>query len=153
MIFYNFGTRAKSARVSKAFAMEKELLNEMLLDAAKLAGKLILFRNNTGLGWIGTIIKQTKKMLVLENPRPLHSGLHFGSTDLIGWTEVEITPQMVGKTVAVFTAIEGKFGTTTTKKHQKHFIEKVVNAGGIALVCRHENISDEVLKAVADYEN
>ena len=57
-----------------------------------------------------------------------------GGSDLIGWKSVEITPDMVGKTVAVFLAIECK----NTKKRvqpgsdQEKFINMVRKAGGLA---------------------
>ena len=35
-------------------------------------------------------------------------GLSIGSSDLIGWRSVEVTPEMVGKRVAIFAAVEVK---------------------------------------------
>lgn len=60
---------------------------------------------------------------------------NFKTSDLIGYTCVVVTPDMVGKTLAVFTAVEVK--TTTAKKDarykaQEKFIEQVNRDGGIA---------------------
>jgi hypothetical protein len=79
----------------------------------------------------------------LEDGRYISSGLCEGSSDLIGWTEVIVTPEMVGKRIALFTAIEvknlsNKRGGRTATKEQRHFIREVEAAGGIAGVARTE---------------
>lgn len=68
--------------------------------------------------------------------RPLNSGLCVGSSDLIGWTTVEITPEMVGRKVAVFTALELKTKKLQATKEQLNFIEQVKLSGGIAGIVR-----------------
>ena len=62
-------------------------------------------------------------------------GLCKGSSDLIGWRSLTITPDMVGQTVAVFAAIEVKDRGTPTPE-QLHFIAQVQAAGGLAGVAR-----------------
>lgn len=74
--------------------------------------------------------------LTLRDAHPVHYGLTVGSSDLIGWNSIVITPEMVGKKVAVFTAIEMKSSTTRTTKDQLNFIENVRAAGGIAGISR-----------------
>lgn len=59
-----------------------------------------------------------------------------GGSDLIGWTPVIVTPDMVGKPVAVFTAVENKTSSGKATSAQANFIEQVRKAGGIAGVCR-----------------
>jgi hypothetical protein len=63
----------------------------------------------------------------------------FKSSDLIGITKVVITPDMVGKTIGVFTALEVKKpGWKSEKKlddhevKQKNFLDWVKQMGGIA---------------------
>lgn len=63
-------------------------------------------------------------------------GLHKGSSDLIGWKSIEITPEMVGKRVAVFTAFEVKTKTGKASKEQVKFIDKVNKDGGVARIVR-----------------
>jgi hypothetical protein len=111
---------------------EKPILNLILLNLSKTS---VLFRNNTGKGWVGRLISSKFGTVVIENARPLNAGLVKGSSDLIGWTSIEVTPEMVGKKIAVFSAIEAKTGKTSTSPEQANFIEQITQAGGIAFVC------------------
>lgn len=60
------------------------------------------------------------------------------SSDLIGFTSVVITPEMVGKTVAIFTAVEVKSESVKINPKdetiiaQQNFINWVMRHGGIA---------------------
>ncbi len=82
------------------------------------------FRNNVG-------------VLQDKHGQRVKYGLHVGSSDVIGWTPVVITADMVGSRVAVFTAIEAKDETNPTEE-QRQFLKAVSDAGGIALVVRKE---------------
>lgn len=84
-----------------------------------------LFRNNVG-------------SLQDARGRYVQYGLCVGSSDLIGWTEVEITPDMVGKRVAVFTAIEVKAPKGKPTEAQNAFIDAVLRSGGRAGVARSD---------------
>ncbi|MFZ9514719.1 MAG: VRR-NUC domain-containing protein [Bacteroidia bacterium] len=90
-----------------------------------------LFRNQTG-------------CYKLANGQYLHSGLLRGSGDLIGWKTIEITEDMVGKSVAVFTSVEVKTASGKLSPEQKHWMDKVNQAGGIGLVMRSANDTHEL---------
>lgn len=119
---------------------EKSIINDLLLSYTKNGNRL--FRQNTGLGWAGKFFKSPMQTTVTLRPqdvlvreaRPLHAGLCKGSSDTIGWTRVTITPEMVGQTVAIFTAIEVKYGSTKTTEEQSNFVEQVKKAGGIGKI-------------------
>lgn len=85
-------------------------------------GATRLFRNNTG------ALKDATGRLV-------HFGLCKGSSDLIGWKTVTITPDMVGQSVAIFCAIEIKDKGKATPL-QRRFVTVVQEAGGMAGVAR-----------------
>jgi hypothetical protein len=59
-----------------------------------------------------------------------------GGSDLIGWTPMVITPDMVGRKVAVFTACEVKTANGRPTEHQVNFIAQVLKAGGMAGIAR-----------------
>ncbi|MCK5603589.1 hypothetical protein KAR91_17015 [Candidatus Pacearchaeota archaeon] len=88
-----------------------------------------LFRINAGLGWTGRVQRQVKNMLILLDPRPLKAAPK-GWPDLCGWETVEITPEMVGKKIAVFVFEEVKVTGKLTREQAlfKRVLEKM---GGI----------------------
>lgn len=92
-----------------------------------------IFRNNVGTGWQGECTRKGD-LLIIRNPRPLHAGLCEGSSDLIGWTTVEITPDMVGRKMAIFTALEVKAPRGRISPEQRNFLEQVHRSGGIARI-------------------
>lgn len=60
-------------------------------------------------------------------------GLCPGSSDLIGYRSVVITPSQVGQRVAIFCALEGKRDAAAKPtKLQRQFLSVVRDAGGIA---------------------
>lgn len=111
---------------------ESSLLAKVMLHVGALE-HVRVFRNNTGMGWQGKGGKRPDGMVVLQDARPIHAGLIKGSSDLIGWTTVKITADMVGKEVAIFTAIETKKqGGKGPSDEQDTFLTNVKKAGGIA---------------------
>ena len=94
-----------------------------------------LFRVNTGQAWAGEAT-QMGTGIFLRKPYRMHMGLTTGGSDLIGWTPVTITADMVGSRVAVFTAVELKAGRTRTTEEQENFLAQVTMAGGLAGVAR-----------------
>lgn len=124
---------------------ETPLLHRLMLALTNIGART--FRNTVGTGWQGkTHWSIDRAVLTIENPRLLKAGLCTGSSDLIGWHSVEITPDMVGKRVAVFTAIEGKTGRVPVTEEQVNFLNAVREAGGIAIVVRDD---DEIQGAVS----
>lgn len=83
----------------------------------------VMFRNNVG-------------KLETKDGRWVKFGLVEGSSDLIGWTPVEITQDMVGQHLAVFTAIECKTKRGKPTDTQQYFIARVQADGGYAGVAR-----------------
>ena len=68
-----------------------------------------------------------------------------GTSDLIGWRSVVVTPAMVGQTIAVFAAVEVKDQGRATK-HQLNFIAQVQAAGGLAGVAHSIEEAAEILR-------
>lgn len=102
---------------------ETSLMRQIMLAVSKLMGVRI-FRNNTG----------------FDATNKVRYGLIQGSSDLIGWKSVTVTPDMVGKKVAIFVALEVKTIKGRATEEQKNFIAVVNAAGGKA----------EIVKSVTD---
>lgn len=96
---------------------ERAVINDRLTSLDPRTERMA--RINCGSGWVGEIVKKTRDTITLKNPRPFH-GAPNGTPDLCGWTSVKITPDMVGQTVAVFTAEEVK-ATGGLSKQQRRF--------------------------------
>jgi hypothetical protein len=120
---------------------ETNLTRLIMLAISKIPGAKI-FRNNTGQAWQGETGRQWQegghRYMIIKDPRPLHAGLCVGSSDLIGWRTLEITPEMVGTKVAIFTAIEVKTEKGRATPEQVNFLQVVRDSGGIAGIARNE---------------
>ena len=124
---------------------ETNITRSIMLAIGRTLSNVRVFRNNTGMAWQGDTVRKGS-LLIIKNPRPLQAGLCEGSSDLIGWTSMEITPEMVGKKVAVFTALEVKSSRGSASDEQRNFIQRVKEAGGIATVVRTEQEAIDALK-------
>jgi hypothetical protein len=113
---------------------EKAIQNAVLL-AASHAG-FTLWRNNTGQTWAGEATRLKDGSVLIRNPRPLHVGLCKGSADLIGLRPVVVTAEMLGQTLAQFTAIEVKTPQGKLSEPQARFLAFIESSGGLALVAR-----------------
>lgn len=114
---------------------ENEISDKVALRASQLG--FITFRNNVGVGVVGKIDRDhRKRVYVVHHGRMIRFGLHTGSSDRIGWRSIEITPDMVGKKLAVFAAVEVKTATGRLSQDQRNFLAQVAEAGGIAIVAR-----------------
>lgn len=114
---------------------EADLMRNLQKLASKLGARL--FRQNTGMAWVGNVTRNRDGSITIRNPRPFHAGV-TGMSDLGGWMPVKVTADMVGSTVAVYVQVEVKAGTRATKE-QDAWIAAVNDAGGRAGVARDDN--------------
>lgn len=117
---------------------ETNIMRLITLEASKSNNRL--FRNNVG----------TFQTL---DGRYIQTGLCVGSADLIGWTTKIITADMVGQSIAVFTAVETKKANFKNPKNldnrlklQINFIKKVKESGGIAAIISSEQQYKDLIK-------
>ena len=114
---------------------ETPVVHDILATVSK--GATRLFRNVVSKAWVGKLKAPYKNGEVsLFLAHPIQAGLIDGSGDTIGWTTVTVTPDMVGKQVAIFTSIEAKTATGATQDNQLVWQANVVKAGGIAIIAR-----------------
>ena len=114
---------------------ERDEIREYLADWQQRNPDGRLFRANSGQAWAGKVLKHAGDLMTLKNPRPFH-GMPTGTPDLIGWTTCEITPDMVGLRVPIFTAVEIKTGLVRVTPEQARFIELVKKCGGFGEIVR-----------------
>jgi hypothetical protein len=126
---------------------EHETQQRILL--AHGSGPVRLWRNNVGTGWAGQATRVTQGNLqaiantirpgdvVIRNGRPLHAGLCVGSSDLIGYRQVN--------GVAQFVALEVKSATGRPTAEQTRFLSHITSAGGCAAVVRSVDDAYSVL--------
>ena len=120
---------------------EAPVVKRVLLKASELG--LRLFRNNRGLFY------------TLDKKRKVRAGLEAeGSSDLIGIKTITITPEMVGKEIGVFLAVEVKKPSwkkvsTTTEENQQNFINQVIKRGGMGFfINNHEDLEEKIRKCL-----
>lgn len=101
---------------------ERNIQATIQLELSK--NNVVVFRNN-----IGTYTSESGHRIAYGVGGP-------GGSDLIGITPVTITPDMVGMTLGVFTALEVKTKTGRVSEKQKKFIDSINRLGGRAGVAR-----------------
>jgi len=98
--------------------LEARVLHDVLALSGKLPG-VRLFRNTVG-------------AVRAQSGRFLRYGLGVGTPDIIGWRRVLVTPDMVGKSMAVFVGVEVKAPGEEPTEEQLRFLRDLHEAGGIA---------------------
>lgn len=128
---------------------EADFMRRCLKRATEMGARL--FRVNVGRAWVGERVDHQMRginippgWVVLKDARPFKAGVP-GMSDLIGWVPVEITPDMVGQTVAVYTAVETKAKRGRVTTEQAAFIAVVSGAGGRAGVARTDDDLHNIL--------
>lgn len=122
-----------------SMAVEGDLLKKIMMAVSEKGDRL--FRNNVGEGWVCSkrdMIFHKDGTITMLKPRRLTAGLCVGSSDLIGWKKILITPDLIGRPVAQFMAVEAKTKGVAVTPQQKNFIHQVNNNGGYGIVARSE---------------
>ena len=112
---------------------ETKLQQEIRLALGTIPS-LRLFRNQVG---------------QLPDPRTgryVQFGLAKGSSDLVGFKTIKITPEMIGQEVAQFVSIEIKTERGKLTDVQQNWLQKVKSSGGIVGVARTVKDALQILK-------
>jgi hypothetical protein len=114
---------------------EGNVIARVLVDVSAKGWRM--FRNTVGQAWAGKAEQVVGGGVMIKRPQRITYGLAVGSSDLVGWRTVRITPDMVGKTIAQFVAIECKTAAyPDTTLEQDNWLEAVSAAGGASyLAC------------------
>ena len=129
--------------------MSEHITQQQIL-LAHGSGSVRLWRNNVGTGWAGQATKVTPGNLrtvsqalmpgdvVIRQGRPLHAGLCVGSSDLIGYRQVD--------GIAQFVALEVKSATGRPTAQQVQFLDHIQAAGGLAGIARSVDDAAAILQ-------
>jgi hypothetical protein len=120
------------------------------IQLAHSKGPTRLFRNYVGESWAGRAYRNADGSVTIAHPYRIQSGLAVGSADLIGWHTVEVTPDMVGTRIAVFTSVEVKSGKGRYGPGQQQWAESVVAAGGLAGFAKGPAEAGKIIWALDD---
>tara|TARA_R100000781_G_C4053642_1_gene118539 strand:- start:205 stop:597 length:393 start_codon:yes stop_codon:yes gene_type:complete len=119
---------------------ETTLQQEIRLALGQLPD-LRMFRNQVG------------QLPDLRTGRPVQFGLAKGSSDLIGFKTIEVTSDMVGQKLAVFTSIEVKTAKGKLTPMQHNWLSCVRKAGGITGVARSVQDAIQIISNPISYLN
>ena len=119
---------------------ETTLQQEIRLALGQLP-ELRMFRNQVG------------QLPDLRTGRPVQFGLAKGSSDLIGFKTIEVTSDMVGQKLAVFTSIEVKTAKGKLTPMQHNWLSCVNKAGGITGVARSVQDAIQIISNPISYLN
>ena len=125
---------------------ERHIQNDILRDLGARPD-IRLFRQNVGEAWVGVFVSFRNGRLILDNARRFFAGLCVGSSDLIGWRTVVVTPDMVGQRVAVFVGVEVKAPRGSPTTEQRAFTGAVNSAGGRAGFARSVDEARIIIRA------
>lgn len=138
------GTRSETLFDEGTVPKEKNIQARIALHVGSKPDARV-FRNNTGMGFQGTVVKETPDMVTLKNHRRIQFGLVKGSSDLIGFVTRIIRQSDVGKRVAQFLAVECKTPKKGATDPQKNFISVVKQFGGLAGVAKTPKDAEEII--------
>ena len=125
--------------------MESKILKDIHRGYSR--GRVRLFRNNVGVALQGQDVSWTGSAAFIKKAKYIRFGLCVGSSDLVGWKTIRITPDMVGKDFARFVAIEVKDARGRLNKEQKQWLSIADSMGAIVGVARSLSDAREILGA------
>lgn len=107
-----------------------------------------IWRNTVGEAWLGHDFVVVDGRLVRGKAYRVTYGLAPGSSDLVGPISIEVTPAMVGRRIAVFSAFEVKRPKRSKRSEgQDRFIEIIQGLGGIADYARSVEEAFEIVNS------
>lgn len=140
-----------------------KLLAKAVMAAERMRTAFVrLFPNENGTGIAGQKkrIGQTTRIegepalqngdWIVRRGRFVTFGMGEGTGDRIGYASIVVTPEMVGKRVAIFVSAEGKTGDDTMSAEQRTWHDQVRQAGGISVEVRDLDDIVNAIRAAAE---
>lgn len=124
--------------------MKEQGIQNQILTALGSNGAYGL-RVNSGTFWGGKVVSNDGRYLVLANPTRIQGAI-AGTSDIVGCKPIIITPNMVGKKIGVFVAIEVKKPKLNAKEHQAKYLKAMKSYGAIVGVARSPEDAIKILE-------
>ncbi len=133
---------------------ESPIVRQIQLAATALGARL--FRNGVGTAVWGSPTRMTRDGavylrdgdVVVPKGRIAQAGWTTGSSDLLGWREITITPEMVGRTFAQLVCVEVKRpGKSHTSPEQKNWLKVTTEAGACSGIVKSIAEAEELLRS------
>ena len=140
-------------------SQETSIVNEIMKDTSKHGVRL--FRNVRGMFYTIEGVKALISAAMSLNPARIKQAaqqlrmttaglLASGASDLIGFTPVIVTQEMVGQKIAIFTACEIKTADGRVAKEQEDFMNFVRISGGYAGIARSTDDARKIMRIPVD---
>ena len=140
-------------------AQETTIVNEIMKDTSKHGARL--FKNVRGMFYTIEGVKALIAAAMSLNPARIKQAvqqlrmttaglLAAGASDLIGFTPVVITQEMVGQTIAIVTCIEVKTADGRVSKEQQDFTNFVRQSGGFGGIARNAEDARKIMRIPVD---
>lgn len=140
-------------------SQETSIVNEIMKDTSRHGVRL--FKNVRGVFYTIEGVKALISAAMSLNPARIKQAvqqlrittaglLAAGASDLIGFTPMVITADMVGKKIAVFTACEVKTPDGRVAKEQQDFANFVLQSGGFAGIARSTCDARKIMHIAVD---
>lgn len=105
----------------------KQALNKYLITRPE---NEYLYNNETGTAYTSNEVYRQGRDVILKNARVVKYGLlGVGGPDLIGMTILEVTTEMVGMKIPVFSSVEMKVGKDRLRPEQKRWNQLLTKLG------------------------
>lgn len=127
---------------------EHEIQNAIRLYLGQFPDARI-FRANVGQGWTGeTVTKLPGGDIRIVRPRPLNTGLPEGWPDLFGFRLQTVTPEMAGRILPIFAAIEVKGPRGIVRESQRRVLDELLRCECLAGVAHSPEEAARILGLV-----
>ena len=118
--------------------------------AISSTGTGVSFRCNVGEAWTGDVTNNLDGSVTIKNPRRFQSGLPVGFSDLFVVIPTIITPDMIGRKIAISGFIEVKNEKGRLRPEQKNFLSQMQSLGARAGVARSPEEAIKILRGGGD---
>lgn len=118
---------------------ESDIVKLIMLQATRMGARLL--RNQVGMAYMANRARTLQRgetytarggETILFDCRKAVTGLGKGSPDLVGWSPMVVTPEHVGRSLAVFAGVEVKRPGQKPRPDQQQWLDMLASQGALA---------------------